>query len=47
MLIYAVNAVLVMVDSEKIFGEKSLMQFVDGYLEYDPENNVWNEVKNG
>ena len=23
------------------------IQCVDGYLEYDPENNVWNEVKNG
>ena len=33
MLIYAVNAVLVIVDSEKIFGEKSLMQFVDVHSE--------------
>ena len=23
------------------------IQCIDGYLEYDPENNVWNEVKNG
>lgn len=23
------------------------IQCVDGYLEYDSENNVWNEVKNG
>ena len=23
------------------------IQCTDGYLEYDPENNVWNEVKNG
>ena len=23
------------------------VQCTDGYLEYDPENNVWNEVKNG
>ena len=23
------------------------IQCIDGYLEYDPENDVWNEVKNG
>ena len=23
------------------------IQCTDGYLEYDPENDVWNEVKNG